>query len=204
MDDSVVGATTIEGEIRDLESRYLPRQSPSHRNVVWQRAFGARVWDIRGKEYIDLTSGVVVAAAGHAHPRVVAAISEQASQLLNCYDAPHPLRGRLAKTLVELAGPPFEVVSLQSTGAEGIETALKIARAYTGHHEALAFTGGYHGKSLGALSVTMIPQMHERMGPLLPGVLRSEYAYCYRCPLKLTCSRRRAFRGLERSSSSRS
>jgi 4-aminobutyrate aminotransferase-like enzyme len=129
---------------------------------------------------------VVVASLGHAHPRVAAAVAEQAARLLNCYDAVHPARGALAEKLVQLAGPPFEAVSFQSSGAEGIEAALRTARSYTGRYEVLSFEHGYHGKTLGALSVTAVPSLKRGIGPLLPGALVAHYAHCYRCPIGLT------------------
>ncbi|MBI4580538.1 MAG: aspartate aminotransferase family protein [Planctomycetes bacterium] len=180
----LAGPVSGERQIRELEAAYTAPGAPGHDHLVWTRASGARVWDARDRELIDFTSGVLVASIGHAHPRVADAIAEQARTLLNCYDAPHPLRGRVAAKLVQLAGPPFEAAALLTTGSEAIETAVKLARAATGRHEILSFSGGFHGKTLGSLSLTGIPSNRRGLGPLMPGTLVAPYAYCYRCPVQ--------------------
>jgi 4-aminobutyrate aminotransferase-like enzyme len=174
-----------EQDVRERDARFvITSGAPSP--VTWKRASGSTVWGFDGREYIDLTSGVVVTSLGHAHPRVAAAVAEAAATLSNCYDAVHPARGALAEKLTQLAGPPFDSVCFQSTGSEGIEAALRMARSFTHRHEALSFEFGYHGKTLGALSVTAVPPLKAGVGPLLPGTMVAPYAYCYRCPLGLS------------------
>ncbi len=169
--------------IRSRERAVLAPGAPGHDHVVWREAHGAVVTDVEGRQLIDFTSGVLVANVGHAHPRVAAAIAEQAAKLLNAYDAPHPLRAELAERLVALAGPPIEAVAFLTTGAEAIDACLRIARAATGRHSVVAFTGGFHGKSLSALSVGGLRATRWGTGPTLPGVLVAPYPDPYRPPV---------------------
>lgn len=166
--------------IRDRERAVLAPGAPGHDHLVWQEAHGAVVTDVDGRKLIDFTSGVLVANIGHAHPRVAAAIAEQASRLLNAYDAPHPTRAELAERLVALAGPPIEAVAFLTTGAEAIDACLRIARAATGRHSIVAFAGAFHGKSLSALSVGGLRALRWGAGPTLPGVLLVPFPDPYR------------------------
>ncbi|MFX8381739.1 aminotransferase class III-fold pyridoxal phosphate-dependent enzyme, partial [Acinetobacter baumannii] len=83
-------------DYRAAEAASLWSLAPGHDSIVWESARGARIRDVEGREFIDFTSGVLVANTGHCHPTVVRAIQEQAARLLNCYDAPHPLRAEVA------------------------------------------------------------------------------------------------------------
>jgi 4-aminobutyrate aminotransferase-like enzyme len=127
-----------------------------------------------------------VANTGHCHPRVVAAIQEQAARLLNCYDAPHPLRARVVDRLARLAGPSFDAVALLTGGAEAIEVAVKAAKAFTGRYETLSFSWAFHGKSLATMSLSGLPGNRRNVGPMMPGSIVAMYPTCYRCPLSLT------------------
>jgi 4-aminobutyrate aminotransferase len=169
--------------IRSRERAVLAPGAPGHDHVVWGEAHGATVLDVDGRRLIDFTSGVLVANAGHAHPRVARAIAEQAAKLLNAYDAPHPLRAELAERLVALAGPPIEAVAFLTTGAEAVDACLRIARAATGRYSVVSFTGGFHGKSLSALSVAGLRSTRWGAGPTLPGVLVAPYPDPYRPPV---------------------
>jgi 4-aminobutyrate aminotransferase-like enzyme len=159
--------------------------APGHDHLIWDSARGARVRSIDGRELIDFTSGVFVTNTGHCHPQVVSAVQQQADRLLNCYDAPHAGREQVAERLVELVGPPFDAVSLQTTGAEAIDVAVKAAKAYTGRYETLSFSWGFHGKTLAALSLSGLPGTRRGVGPVMPGSMVGPYPTCYRCPLKL-------------------
>ncbi len=127
----------------------------SHDPIVWSEARGANVVDADGNVYVDLTSGFGVAAIGHAHPRVVEAITAQAGRLVHALGDVHPsdVKIRLLEELAELA--PFDDarVILGMSGADSVEAALETAMLATGRAGVLAFEGGYHGLSLGALSV---------------------------------------------------
>jgi 4-aminobutyrate aminotransferase-like enzyme len=129
---------------------------PPPPNLLWEEACGANVRDVDGNLYIDLTAGFGVAAAGHRHPRVVAAVTEQAGRLLHGLGDvyAHPLRVALARRLVELAPVDAPQVFFAISGAEAVEIALKTALAKTGRPGILAFDPAYHGLTLGALAVT--------------------------------------------------
>jgi 4-aminobutyrate aminotransferase-like enzyme len=167
------------------ETSVLVGMAPGHDHVAWESARGARVSTQDGRELIHFTSGVFVTNTGHCHPRVVSAVQEQAGRLMNCYDAPHDGRTRVAERLVELAGPPFDAVSLQTTGAEAIDVAVKAAKAYTGNYETLSFSWAFHGKTLAALSLSGLPGTRRGVGPVMPGSIVGPYPTCYRCPLNL-------------------
>lgn len=125
-------------------------------SLLWEEARGANVRDVDGNIYIDLTSGFGVAAVGHAHPRVVAAVRAQAGVLLHGLGDvhAHPLRVEVAERLVRLAPVDDPQVFFSISGAEAVEIALKTALAATGRPGVLAFQPAYHGTTLGALAVT--------------------------------------------------
>jgi 4-aminobutyrate aminotransferase-like enzyme len=124
--------------------------------VVWEAAAGARVRDVDGNVYVDLTAGFAVASVGHAHPRVVAAVKSQAERLLHGMGDvfPHDVRAELAARLA--AHAPFDDarVYFATSGSEAVEIALKTAHLATGRPGVAAFTGGYHGLTYGALRAT--------------------------------------------------
>ena len=122
--------------------------------IVWDSAFGANVWDVDGNRFVDLTAGFGVASAGHRNPAVVAAGANQLHRLPHVMgDAfPDTTRIELLERLAELTG--LDRAILGSSGSDGVEAALKTGRIMSGKSGVLAFTGGYHGLSYGALPVT--------------------------------------------------
>ncbi|WP_034272173.1 acetylornithine transaminase [Haloechinothrix halophila] len=133
------------------------------------RGDGATVFDADGNAYLDLVGGIAVNALGHAHPAVVEAVSEQVATLghtSNLYINPVALS--LAETLLDIAGLSGKVLFCNS-GAEAVEAAIKITRL-TGKSKLVACDGGFHGRTMGALSVTGQPSKREPFEPLLPGV----------------------------------
>ena len=146
--------------------------------VVWLEARGANVLDVDGNRYLDLTSGFGVAAIGHRHPRVVAAVVRQSARLLHGLGdvAAHPLRLRLAERLVALAPIENAQVHFAISGADAVEVALKTALLATGRRRILAFSGGYHGTTLGALAVTSRDAFRAPFAAhLTPHVVRLPY-----------------------------
>ncbi|WP_307875141.1 acetylornithine transaminase [Frankia nepalensis] len=137
--------------------------------VALARGAGSRVWDVDGKEYLDLLAGIAVSALGHAHPAVRDAVTAQLSQLghtSNLYvNEPQVL---LAERLVGLLGVDARIFFANS-GAEANECAIKITRK-TGRTELIATEGSFHGRTLGALSITGQPGKRAPFEPLLPGV----------------------------------
>ena len=128
--------------------------------IVWERALGSKVWDVEGREYLDLTAAFGVAAAGHANPAVVAAAQRQMESLLHAMGDVHPHRAKamLVQRLSEItferwgAGPAKSI--LGSAGFEAVEAALKTAAMATGRSRVISFEGGYHGLGYGALNAT--------------------------------------------------
>jgi len=127
--------------------------------ILWDTARGANVQDVDGNRYVDLTSGFGVAAVGHRHPRVVAAVRRQAGRLLHGLGDvhAHPLRVALAARLVGLAPVDEPQVFFAVSGAEAVEIALETALAATGRPGIVAFDPSYHGLTLGALAATSRP-----------------------------------------------
>lgn len=150
---------------RELEKRYY--QPVFSREILLVRGEGARVWDDTGKEYIDCVAGIAVCSTGHCHPEVVRALTEQSRLLIHCsnlYYVPH--QAELAERLAGLTG--LSRVFLCNSGTEAMEAALKLARSVTGRKQMVAFTHGFHGRTLGALAVTHKPALREAFEPLEP------------------------------------
>jgi 4-aminobutyrate aminotransferase/(S)-3-amino-2-methylpropionate transaminase len=142
--------------LRAVESRDVTCLSPEP-PIFWERAAGANVWDVDGNRFLDLGGAFAVANVGHAHPRVVRAVAEQAQRLLHGMGDVHPpaVKVELLEALAARfpGGGPARGV-LGSSGADAVEAALKTAQLATGHAGVVAFEGGYHGLSYGALGVT--------------------------------------------------
>ncbi|HTM47751.1 MAG TPA: acetyl ornithine aminotransferase family protein [Bryobacteraceae bacterium] len=170
----------IERDSRTLSPSYT-RSYP----LAAERGEGAIVTDVDGNRFLDCNAGIAVVATGHCHPRVVEAIQKQAAQLIHMSgtDFYYPNMVELAEKLAALApgGVPRRVY-FGNSGTEAVEAALKLARYHTGRHRFIAFTGAFHGRTLGALSLTASKAVQRRgFGPLLSGVHHTPYAYCYRC-----------------------
>lgn len=137
------------------------------------RGEGTRVWDAEGRVYLDFVAGVAVNALGHCHPRVVAALKEQAETLLHCSNLYHiPPQVELAARLAELFGGGK--VFFANSGAEANEAAIKLARKYffrrgEARYEIIAAENSFHGRTLGALAATGQEVFHEGFGPLPAG-----------------------------------
>ena len=129
--------------------------------VALVRGEGCRVYDSEGREYLDFYAGHAVCSLGHCHPRVVEAIRRQAGELMFysniCYS---PVRGELARALVESAPEGIGKVFFCNSGSEANEAAIKIARRYTGRPEIISFEGSFHGRTMGALGATGMPSYH--------------------------------------------
>ncbi len=167
--------------------------SPSYTRTypfVMAEGRGARVWDVDGNEYLDFTSGIGVTSTGHRHPEVIEAIKEQLNLFLHMSgtDFYYPQQVELAETLNRLA--PISdptLVFFTNSGAESIEAAIKLARYATKRPHIIAFRNAFHGRTMGALSLTASKVVQRRgFAPLLPEVTHVNYGYCYRCPLNLT------------------
>ncbi|MGD2143499.1 MAG: acetyl ornithine aminotransferase family protein [Anaerolineae bacterium] len=170
---------------RQVVSPSLPRAHP----LVAERARGCIVTDVDGNRFLDFAAGIATCSTGHCHPRVVQAIQDQAACLIHIspdfYYAPYV---EAAAKLAEIA-PDAEDwrVFLTNSGAEAVEGALKLARYATGRHRFVAFLGAFHGRTLGAISLTASkPQYRRGFGPLLTDVTHVPYGNCLHCPYNLT------------------
>lgn len=172
----------LAGELRRYESpnvTYLAADFP----VFWESAAGANVRDVDGNTYVDLTAAFAVAGPGHAHPRVVEAVREQAGRLLHGMGDVHPPAVKVAalRALAEIAPEGLTRSILASTGAEAVEAALKTVKLATGKPRVLAFEGGYHGLTLGALSVSWREDFRSPFSDQIrPNALFARYPYPYR------------------------
>jgi 4-aminobutyrate aminotransferase/(S)-3-amino-2-methylpropionate transaminase len=152
--------------------------------VVVERAEGARVWDADGTEFIDCFAGIAVVNAGHRHPRVIAAVREQLDKVVHAatYIYHVPVVAEAAERVAEIAPGRLSKTFFGNSGAEGIETAMRLAKAFTGRHEFITLTHSFHGRSNGTLSVTGNMARKTRGGPYLPGVAFAPAPYVYRNP----------------------
>lgn len=155
--------------------------------IVWAEARGANVVDVEGNRYVDLSSGFGVAAIGHRHPRVVEAITRQAGSLVHAMGDLFPSREKieLGERLAERTPGDLQKSILGASGADAVEAAIKSAIVATGRSRVLAFSGGYHGMSLGALGVSGYRDSFRAPFANRAGAieLRLPYADCDRCPI---------------------
>ncbi|MBI3255219.1 MAG: acetylornithine/succinylornithine family transaminase [Nitrosarchaeum sp.] len=139
--------------------------------VTIEKGIGSHVWDVDGKEYIDCMGGYGVAIVGHQNKRVVKAIKEQVDKIITVHSSLYnKTREEFLKTLIGLAPKGLTQVHLNNSGAEAIEAAIKFARKFTGKKGMVAMKGSYHGKSLGALSLTFNPKYKKAFEPLVEKV----------------------------------
>lgn len=172
--------------ILELDDRYV---SPSYTRsypLVVRRGRGALVEDMDGNIFLDFAAGIAVATTGHCHPEVVRAIQQQAEELLHisATDFYEPRIIALAEKLQQITPGDFpKRVYFANSGTEAVEAGLKLARYATRRPLFIAFYGAFHGRTLGALSLTASkPVQRRRFAPLLPGVVHAPYAYPYRSP----------------------
>jgi 4-aminobutyrate aminotransferase len=157
--------------------------------LVVKQAQGMTVEDVDGNLFLDFMAGIAVASTGHSHPRVVKAIEEQAKKFLHICGSDYYYEPmvELAEKLGRLApGAEAKKVFFTNSGTEAIEAAIKLARYHTKRQHIIAFDGAFHGRTLGALSLTASRASHRAyFGPLIPGVHHVPYALCQRCPYHL-------------------
>ena len=157
-------------QIIDIENRFLANVF-SKKPVVLNKGQGAVLWDNNGKEYIDCASSYGVAALGHCHPKIIAAIKAQAEQLITCHSCYYnDKRAEFIEKLVKITPKGLDKAFLSNSGAESVECAIKLARKATGKTEVIALMGGFHGKTMGALSATWDKKYREPFMPLIPDI----------------------------------
>ena len=173
------GAKIIAEDDRLLSPSYT-RSYP----LVVKRGRGCRIEDVDGNEFLDFTAGIAVNATGHCHPEVVKAIQDQAAELIHMsgtdfyYELMPKLAARLS-SIAPMAGPHRFYYG--NSGAEAVECAMKLARYHTGRQNIISFIGSFHGRTMGALSLTASKtQQKRRFGPFVPGVTHVPYPNAYR------------------------
>jgi 4-aminobutyrate aminotransferase/(S)-3-amino-2-methylpropionate transaminase len=162
----------------------------SANNCYVAKAQGASIFDVEGREYIDFGGGIAVMNVGHSHPKVVAAIKDQAEKFTHtCFMVtPYEVPVRLAERLCAAVPGDFpKTVMFANSGAEAVENAVKIARYQTQKPGIIAFENGFHGRTLLGMTLTSKVKPYKfGFGPFAPEVYRMPFAYCYRCPLKMS------------------
>jgi 4-aminobutyrate aminotransferase len=170
----------------DMDSAFV---SPSYTRIyplVADSAQGLWVIDPDGNVFLDFTAGIAVCSTGHCHPRVVQAIKDQADRLLHMsgtdfYYTPQILMAQKLASLKPVEGNAK--VYFGNSGAEAVEAAFKLARWHTRRELNIAFFGAFHGRTMGALSLTASKTIQKKnYNPLVPGITHVPYPNCYRCP----------------------
>lgn len=139
--------------------------------VVVVKGRGAKVWDVHGRVYVDCMGGYGVALVGHCHPRVVEAVKRQVENLMVCHGSLYnDVRAEFLEKLISIAPRGLDMVYLGNSGAEAVEAALKVARKYTGRRKFVSAIEAYHGKTMGALSVTWRAKYRKPFEPLIGDV----------------------------------
>jgi 4-aminobutyrate aminotransferase len=179
---SVPGANAAK-IIADDNRLLSPSYTRSYPLVV-KRGRGCRIEDVDGNEFLDFTAGIAVNSTGHCHPEVVKAIQDQAAELIHMsgtdfyYEQMTKLASRLS-AIAPMAGPHRFYYG--NSGAEAVECAMKLARYHTGRQNIISFIGSFHGRTMGALSLTASKtQQKRRFGPFVPGVTHVPYPNPYR------------------------
>jgi 4-aminobutyrate aminotransferase len=167
---------------RERDAELISSAYHRYSDLVVETAEGAHLYTVDGRDVLDFGCGIGVTNLGHRHPAVVTAVHEQVDRLWHTsVTAFHPQMIEAAAALVSVTPPSLDQVFLNNSGAEAIEGAIKLARRSTGRGDIIAFVGGFHGRTYGALSLTASKATYRRgMGPLLPGVHHIRYPYCFR------------------------
>jgi 4-aminobutyrate aminotransferase len=171
---------------RDRDAELISPAYARYSDLVVDRAEGAHLHTVDGRDVLDLGSGIGVVNLGHRHPAVVAAVHAQVDRLWHTsVTTLNTVSISAAEALVRITPPGLDTVFLCNSGAEAVEGAIKLARKATGRSEIIGFRGGFHGRTYGALTLTASKaKYHAGVGPLLPGVHHVEYPYCLRrCPV---------------------
>jgi 4-aminobutyrate aminotransferase / (S)-3-amino-2-methylpropionate transaminase / 5-aminovalerate transaminase len=176
-------ALTSNAELHIRRQHAVPRGVSNSLAVYAERASNAELWDVEGKRYIDFASGISVLNTGHVHPKVQAAIARQLEKLTHtCFQVtPYESYIALAEQLNALApgATPKKTIFL-TTGAEAVENAVKIARFHTRRSAVIAFSGGFHGRTLACISLTGKVQPYKSgFGPMLPEIYHLPFPMAY-------------------------
>ncbi len=188
----MVKSTIKNGFIERARKHFTPALV-FHTDIVVKKASGIYVEGMDGKTYMDFSSGLATANIGHCPPEVVDAAKAQTEKLIHsgCIFY-YPSEVELAERLARITPDGIEMFFFSNSGAEAVEGAIKLARYETGRQGVIAFTPSFHGRTMGAVTLTTSTARYRKhYHPLLPSVYHSPYPYCYRCPMgknRATCS----------------
>lgn len=157
-----------EKSVMNIENRYLAR-GYAKKAVVLAKGKGVFLWDINGKKYLDFTGNYGVCVVGYSRPEIIQAIKKQIERLIPCHGSFYnEARAELLEKIVQIAPRGLTRAFLGNSGAEAVECAIKMARKFTKKPEIIAMMGGFHGKTMGALSATWKKKYREPFQPLVP------------------------------------
>lgn len=186
---SVPGPLSRQFLARQIERESNARSYPRRLPIAVQRAEGTLVEDVDGNVYLDFLSGAGVLSLGHNHPEIVAAVTEQMTVFTHGLDLPTPVKDRFTELQLEMLPEDLrsrmKVHFCGPTGANGIEAAIKLCKIATGRDNIIAFQGGFHGSTAGAMAVTGSTEPKAQIGNGMPGVHFFPFSSCHRCPLGL-------------------
>jgi len=185
-----MGPAVTNASLSEARSGVMAKGFVSATNCYIAKARGASLFDVEGREFIDFGGGIGVMNVGHSHPKVVAAIQQQAERfthtcfMVTPYEVPVALAARLCAAV---PGNFPKAVMFANSGAEAVENAVKIARYQTQKQAIIAFENSFHGRTLLTMTLTSKVKPYKfGFGPYAPEVYRMPFAYCYRCPFQLT------------------
>ncbi len=173
----------IAREILDRDHEVISPSYPRGYPFVMDHGKGSEVWDVDGNRFLDFAAGIAVLSTGHSHPKVVQAIKDQAEKFIHISsDYYHENWVRLGERLNDIA--PFQEQAtsfMTNSGTEAVEAAIKLARYHTGRSQFIGFLGGFHGRTIGAVTFTASkPHYHKGFGPLMHGVVHAPFPDPYR------------------------
>jgi len=175
--------------ILNKDNKYASSSYIKEYPLVVERGEGAVLVDMDGNRFLDMMAGISVNITGYSHPRVVRAVKDQSEKFFHICstDFYYPSFANLAERLAKIT--PItgnKSVFLTNSGAEAVEAAIKLVRYHTRRSNFIAFHGAFHGRTIGALSLTASKYKQRRFfGPLMPNVYHVPYGYCYRCAYNL-------------------
>eukprot|EP00898_Chlorokybus_atmophyticus_P007338 jgi/Chlat1/7605/Chrsp64S00557 len=169
-------------------ARHLSPAVARINDIVVARGSGSYVWTTDGQKLLDVAGGIGTQSTGHSHPKVAKAIADQAGKIIhsqqNLFAASEPLV-ELLDRLNEICPPNLPRYLFANSGSEAVDNAIKIARAATGKQNIIAFEGGFHGRTYGAMAVTSSKVVYrQNFGPLMPQVFIAPYPYCLHCKVR--------------------
>ena len=162
-------------DVASIEDQYLANLY-AKRPIAIKTGKGVYLWDNDGQKFLDLVGGHGVAILGHNHPVYVPKVIEQIKELVICPGIFYnEQRAQLGKKLSMLTPKELDTTFLSNSGTESIEAAIKLARRATGKPGIIAFRGGFHGRTIGSLSLTWNPKYRKPFLPCLPGITHVPY-----------------------------